>query len=1147
MKYLCRILFVNLLLIPCFLWATPKIHIKARMDLLGTKEQILLSPGEAPANGSLKHCNWFKDRQNFTLYAQSSTLNYSTWQDFEISFTPQKDGKVTIRLLGNDYRDKKTKKRIPLWVCWSNIKITGVSGFKNGDFAQYDKFGRSVGWHRLRASNIVKEKDIVFAKAWHNRYIQQRINVKAGQKVTVTAKVKAWKEPEPVKDLPKISKGKVLKETFAKDSINSIGIFGRWKALEGGNFKWCNDKGHNDNSSIYLGPGPKKVVSSLIPVEPGAFLKLTAWLKAEKYTGENRITMEFFDKDRKRIPYGLRPDVFVIYGRTIDGEYRNIDYEKIIRADYNLISHPWTLMQTIGKVPENAAFVRIGFSREGYVINTKKGKNYLKIAKSCCEGNLWLDDITLIALTPEQTQGKYQPKDLQVSPGQLTDADYVTARKGQLYLGNKPIRIWSIEAPLGETNKETDRILERISFLGFNGIRFHIDTHKAQNFDYTPGDGSYRDRLDYMLAVAPKYGLKVWNMMFNAIAFSPNDVNLVNDPATAKEWQDAVTQIVKKRRSWRDPLGTRVVMFNGMVPLIWDARLQKKYQNSIKKILSHKNKYNGLTYGQDPVFYNWEFCNEQWWLPRILWGMHLGLPDFFQKSFQNRWNQWLKKRYGSNENLKNAWGKLLPDESLANNNVKLIPLSTNSRARGYAKTVGIDVAFATSEYAKMKFSPQRGSDVVHFLSDILIEHKNVAKKAFRSSPERGAKLFPITYDTGYNCSFITLYIQSYGDVITTALYEAARLDKSKSAYKTAPFKNILTKTDMHGFIDDRRIKDKVTAIYENMPFRPYKYRIAYIYRLLAATMLADYDIINWHNYGRTSYKDGIVNPYSRNVLGYSGIHHSTAWVGTGLASDEIMLSAMKIAGLIFRNNMLKPFPHPITIQLGSDDLFKMKTAEYFSACVSNFVTAANKGIIWEFKPNQKKTIIEGEMLDKSTTPLASPTPQIKLERRKKLLQINTPAGRAIVGSLKANSYKLGDLQLQNISLNVPENMPFYIPGERFAGIGIAAEDNTALKDSKSIFISAVSFSANTGLKIDFDALLKSKRWAGSAMRHSIVDMGTAPVRFTRVGVTLCADWLKGCKYKFYDFDQNIIGSGVISDDRLRIPDDKPIFLTHISK
>ena len=89
-----------------------------------------------------------------------------------------------------------------------------------------------------------------------------------------------------MKDLPKISMGQTLKETFAKDVVNGVGASGRWKALNGGNFQWCNDMGHNDSSSVKLGSGPKTVAGSLIPVEPGVFLKLTAWLKAEKYTGK---------------------------------------------------------------------------------------------------------------------------------------------------------------------------------------------------------------------------------------------------------------------------------------------------------------------------------------------------------------------------------------------------------------------------------------------------------------------------------------------------------------------------------------------------------------------------------------------------------------------------------------------------------------------------------------------------------------------------------------------------------------------------------------------------------------------------------------------------------------------------------------------
>jgi hypothetical protein len=332
--------------------------------------------------------------------------------------------------------------------------------------------------------------------------------------------------------------------------------------------------------------------------------------------------------------------------------------------------------------------------------------------------------------------------------------DYCTIQNGHLSYQGKRLRIWGSQGNLLAGNyRWIDAEVKRFGDLGFNGFRtlwWDIDIDK---WTYKKGDKSDADLRDYMFASLRKQGIWVWADMLNSALVKPEHVDLVNDPAT--------------RAAWLKALGEKPV--NRPTYIVWDARAEAGYIDQIKKILNHVNQHTGLRWADDPVFYVWEIHNEQWWLQRILnYAVHLSMPEYFQKELYQQWNGWLKKKYGTDARLHEAWiGSLLPGESLEKATIRLLPL--NCPTGGAAEALGIDAKnFKGLKFTVRDFSKKRGGDVVDFLTNLLLEHKKRVYAAMRSvgKPGIGISVVPIVYDTGYSFSPQSIYVNSFGDALT---------------------------------------------------------------------------------------------------------------------------------------------------------------------------------------------------------------------------------------------------------------------------------------------------------------------------------------------------------------------------------------------
>ncbi|MFQ6130700.1 MAG: beta-galactosidase [Armatimonadota bacterium] len=95
--------------------------------------------------------------------------------------------------------------------------------------------------------------------------------------------------------------------------------------------------------------------------------------------------------------------------------------------------------------------------------------------------------------------------------------------------------------------------------------------------------------------------------------------------------------------------------------------LQQQY--ALELLTVHVNPYTGLTYAQDPAVCMVELCDENGLLKRRKYLPSMSEP--YAQELRRRWNYWLRATYGSNEDVRRAWGRLAPTESLEDNSIEL--------------------------------------------------------------------------------------------------------------------------------------------------------------------------------------------------------------------------------------------------------------------------------------------------------------------------------------------------------------------------------------------------------------------------------------------------------------------------------------------
>jgi len=221
----------------------------------------------------------------------------------------------------------------------------------------------------------------------------------------------------------------------------------------------------------------------------------------------------------------------------------------------------------------------------------------------------------------------------------------VATPDGHLRVGDRRIRFFgtdlshSANFPL---KPDAEKIAARMAKFGINIVRFHIMdiAHFPQALFRRDSPNTRElepqavDRLDYFIAQLKRNGIYV-------------DLNLLNYRGFC-----AADGLPKEIEEFPRPYNKRHVpcFFKfGSLP-----ELEREYA---RQLLVHRNPYTGLTYTEDPAVAFVEVCNENGLISSWRRGTLDQHAEVFKAELRRQWNDWLRKRYGSTEKLRQAWSQ----------------------------------------------------------------------------------------------------------------------------------------------------------------------------------------------------------------------------------------------------------------------------------------------------------------------------------------------------------------------------------------------------------------------------------------------------------------------------------------------------------
>jgi len=230
----------------------------------------------------------------------------------------------------------------------------------------------------------------------------------------------------------------------------------------------------------------------------------------------------------------------------------------------------------------------------------------------------------------------------------VTDADRLhVGADGHFYRGSQRVRLFGFDFASGAFPDRSfaDRVAARLAKFGVNYVRIAQNSNVVAAGWIDPAthgtlSADALDRLDYFIAQLGRRGIYVHLVINQFRLVYPRTVPGFGGRQFPPE-------------GWPRH-GTGVTMF--FPPVIELNRALAR------ELLTHKNAYTALAYGQDPRIAIVEITNEdgliqQWWargLDEIIAATAPHLAPL-RDALQARWNAWLQDRYADDAALRAAW------------------------------------------------------------------------------------------------------------------------------------------------------------------------------------------------------------------------------------------------------------------------------------------------------------------------------------------------------------------------------------------------------------------------------------------------------------------------------------------------------------
>jgi hypothetical protein len=615
--------------------------------------------------------------------------------------------------------------------------------------------------------------------------------------------------------------------------------------------------------------------------------------------------------------------------------------------------------------------------------------------------------------------------------------------------------------------------------VGFNAIRPHLyDIFMIPEADpgvgissYTKGDDSLLDKLDYFLAGAAERGMLLY-MTFDRrrVAIKPEAYNLVpgGTPEDEAEWKKTVAELNAEQGhpSW-------------WIEQAWplDDRLEKIYTLWVKNVLAHKNQYTGKTYAEDPNIAMWEISNETSFIAFAMDGTSAAHRGYFAKQTQKRWNQFLKDYYKTSDRLKAAWGSLEAGESLEEGTITVSPLPVPVLDKPY--------------HEEAKYPSRRVRDLITFFVNQYIEANNRILAVIRASaPEGvGANVVPIGFDSHHEPSLLDMYCAGAGNVAIAGNYTWLRTyDTSDPTY---PWTSMLAAPPTFSGMDLGRIKGKPTVTYEINIHKPAPYRAEFPMIVSAYDSARNWDGVFWYYWADYKRAPRTYEDVNNEGLRYASL--SDPWGGVSTASDPIMVSAIKVAGTIFKTGAIRADENPARIVVGPDELaWSYGKMGAWMEIVRGAVRT--RGAEIDF--NDSATPRDPDLVTPQTLPKRSRLgPDVVIDHAKRQMVVDAAKAKMFVGWADS----------ENVSFANGISVSGMKPGQ-FIAFALVTEDGQPVETSKMIILTAISTGENKDFKYD-PAATKETGWLG--MRQAIVSAGEGPVEVLWPAVTVTLGNRKG--------------------------------------
>ena len=215
---------------------------------------------------------------------------------------------------------------------------------------------------------------------------------------------------------------------------------------------------------------------------------------------------------------------------------------------------------------------------------------------------------------------------------QAGQSGFVRRNGGQFELGDgTPVRFWAVGVGsnrAGQDRDAVDYLARRLAKLGVNMVRYH-----SPMFDNSeePGNIHQRklDNLCYMIASMKQQGI------YTKLSFY------------FPSW-------FKVRPRYGLPGYERQKNKLPFVLLYFEPRMQAIYRQWAKQILTAENPYTGVRLADEPALAIVEIINEDSF---FFWTFKKSnVPPRYWQQLEGMFGQWLRRRYGSLDRARRAWG-----------------------------------------------------------------------------------------------------------------------------------------------------------------------------------------------------------------------------------------------------------------------------------------------------------------------------------------------------------------------------------------------------------------------------------------------------------------------------------------------------------